>query len=127
MLFEALIVLTHAHNMLRSRRYGAPICQGARTKFVGVLGTEARLLGVKIRYEAEVTGFSDSEHPAVILRGGEVIRGDVVVVCDGIRSVSRTLLASPEVPPIPRKSSGYSIYRAVIGVAAVRSCSLCKS
>ncbi|GAA5969540.1 hypothetical protein JCM3765_002659 [Sporobolomyces pararoseus] len=98
------------------REYGAPICQGKRSQFIGVLGTEALLLGVKFRYEAEVTGYSDSEQPAVILKGGEIVRGDVVVVCDGIRSLSRTLLASPGRPPLPRRSSGYSIFRAILNV-----------
>ncbi|GAA5999503.1 hypothetical protein JCM5350_002781 [Sporobolomyces pararoseus] len=98
------------------KEYGAPICQGKRSQFIGVLGTEALLLGVKFRYEAEVTGYSDSEEPSVILRGGEIIRGDVVVVCDGIRSLSRTLLASAGRPPLPRRSSGYSIFRAILNV-----------
>ena len=107
---------TARSHLVRPKEYGAPICQGKRSQFIGVLGTEALLLGVKFRYEAEVTGYSDSEEPSVILRGGEIIRGDVIVVCDGIRSLSRTLLASAGRPPLPRRSSGYSIFRAILNV-----------
>ncbi|GAA5846050.1 hypothetical protein JCM3766R1_001350, partial [Sporobolomyces carnicolor] len=99
-----------------TERYGAQHCQGKRSQFIGVLGTEALLLGVKFRYDSEVTGFTDSQTPAVILRGGEIVRGDAVVVCDGSRSVSRALLAAPGVPPVPRRSSGYSIFRAIVNV-----------
>ena len=99
-----------------TKRYGAQHCQGKRSQFIGVLGTEALLLGVKFRYDSEVTGFTDSQTPAVILRGGEIVRGDAVVVCDGSRSVSRALLAAPGVPPVPRRSSGYSIFRAIVNV-----------
>ncbi|GAA6009552.1 hypothetical protein JCM11491_003601 [Sporobolomyces phaffii] len=100
-----------------SRHYGSPILQGKRSSFIGILGTEALLLGVKFRYDAEVIGYSDSIHrPAIILRGGEILRGDVVVVCDGVKSVSRNLLATPELPPTPRRPSGYSIFRAIVSV-----------
>jgi len=110
----------------RHKQYGAPICQGKRSQFIGILGTEALLLGVKFRYEATVTGYSDAEEPAVILQGGEIIRGDVVVVADGAKSVSRTLLATPGIPPVPRRSSGYSIFRAIVNITpALRGDDLC--
>jgi len=126
-LYLADILHTDAESRTRAEKYGAPILQGKRSHFIGVLGTEARLLGVKIRYETEVTGYSDSsESPAVILAGGEIVRADVVIVCDGARSVSRTLLAEANIPPTPRRPSGYSIYRAIINAGPIREDPICR-
>lgn len=66
--------------------YGAPVLQGRRSTFLGSLGTEARLLGISIRLASEVVEYWDSrDEPAVVLRGGEVLRADV---CDSLRRQS---------------------------------------
>ncbi|GAA5945902.1 hypothetical protein JCM1841_004541 [Sporobolomyces salmonicolor] len=105
-----------------SKTFGAPLLQGRRAQFLGSLGTEARLLGVNIKLEAEVTSYWDSDdQPAVVLRTGEVIRGDVIIVADGIQSVSRRLLASQGRPAAPARPSGYSIHRAAIPSAALQA------
>ncbi|GAA5917153.1 hypothetical protein JCM5296_006651 [Sporobolomyces johnsonii] len=105
-----------------SKTFGAPLLQGRRAQFLGSLGTEARLLGVNFKLEAEVTGYWDSDNePAVVLRTGEIVRGDVIIVADGIHSVSRRLLASQDRPAAPTRPSGYSIHRAAIPSTTLRA------
>ncbi|BGP44002.1 hypothetical protein JCM10450v2_008218 [Rhodotorula kratochvilovae] len=101
-------------------QYGAPILQGRRASFLGSLGIEARLLGVNIRLEAEVVQYWDAEdEPAVMLRSGEVIRGDVILVADGVHSPARRLLAPHDRPAPPKRPSGYSIHRAVMSTETI--------
>ncbi|GAA5853268.1 hypothetical protein JCM5353_008947 [Sporobolomyces roseus] len=97
-------------------RYGAPLLQGKRSQFLASLGVQARLLGVRFEYNREVVGYDDSsDRPGVILENRELRRADVIIVCDGINSTSRTLLPqSGEKASTSRRSSGYSIHRAVI-------------
>ncbi|GAA5948540.1 hypothetical protein JCM3765_004916 [Sporobolomyces pararoseus] len=91
-------------------QYGAPLLQGKRVDFLGSLGVTARLLGVQIYYDSEVTGYVDSEHPAAYLANGEIYQADTIIVCDGINSTSRCLInENPE-----QRKSGYSIHRAVM-------------
>ncbi|BGP35914.1 hypothetical protein JCM10296v2_007766 [Rhodotorula toruloides] len=101
-------------------KYGAPILQGRRAAFLGSLGVEARLLGVQVRLNSEVTKYWDAEdEPAVVLRGGEVMRGDVIIAADGIHSVAQQLLAPRDRPAKQRKPSGYSIHRSAISAESV--------
>ncbi|GAA5977020.1 hypothetical protein JCM5350_007530 [Sporobolomyces pararoseus] len=91
-------------------QYGAPLLQGKRVDFLGSLGVTARLLGVEIHYNSEVTGYVDSDRPAAYLANGEIHQADTIIVCDGINSTSRCLVTeNPE-----RRKSGYSIHRAVM-------------
>ena len=61
-----------------AKKYGSVLLQGKRSQFTRVMSREAQRLGVDFRYGADVTGYSDSElRPAVMLRGGELVRGDV--------------------------------------------------
>ncbi|GAA5863871.1 hypothetical protein JCM8547_006090 [Rhodosporidiobolus lusitaniae] len=104
-----------------SKQYGAPLLQGRRAGYLGSLGTEARLLGVSIRLESEVSGYLDSEdEPAVVLKSGEIVRGDVVLVADGVHSPARDLLAPHDRPAAPKRPSGYSIHRGVASGALLR-------
>ncbi|GAA5890509.1 hypothetical protein JCM6882_002944 [Rhodosporidiobolus microsporus] len=110
-----------------TRAYGAPLLQGRRATFLGSLGTEARLLGVSIRLEAEVIEYYDSpDEPSVILRTGEMVRGDVIIVADGVHSPARDLLAPHDRPPPTKRPSGYSIHRAAVSAAAIRDDPLCR-
>ncbi|BGP28100.1 hypothetical protein JCM10295v2_007087 [Rhodotorula toruloides] len=69
--------------------YGAPILQGRRAAFLGSLGVEARLLGAQIRLNSEVVKYWDAEdEPAVVLRGGEVVRGETYTHRDAGHSAS---------------------------------------
>ncbi|GAA5828568.1 hypothetical protein JCM11251_000854 [Rhodosporidiobolus azoricus] len=110
-----------------SKKYGAPLLQGRRATFLGSLGTEARLLGVNIKLEAEVVEYYDSsDEPAVVLRTGEMIRADVIIVADGVHSPARDLLAPHDRPASPKKPSGYSIYRAAVPATAIRDDPSCR-
>ena len=61
-----------------AEKFGSPLLQGKRNAFTCIMDHEARRLGVDFRYDAEVTGYSDSQNqPGVMLRGGEMVRGDV--------------------------------------------------
>ncbi|ORY88676.1 hypothetical protein BCR35DRAFT_324226 [Leucosporidium creatinivorum] len=106
--------------------YGAPLLQGSRPQFLGSLGVEARMLGVDIRYESEVVGYWDAEEePAVVLRGGEVVKSDVIIIADGVHSTARELLAAHRGPPTPTQKSGYSIYRGAMKSNSVKADPVC--
>ncbi|GAA6019694.1 hypothetical protein JCM10207_009230 [Rhodosporidiobolus poonsookiae] len=109
------------------QQYGAPILQGRRATFLGSLGVEARMLGVSIRLESEVVGYLDSDgEPGVVLRSGETLRSDVVIVADGVHSPARELLAPHDRPASPRTPSGFSIHRAVISAADIAADPECR-
>ncbi|BGP20835.1 hypothetical protein JCM10213_008130 [Rhodosporidiobolus nylandii] len=107
-------------------QYGAPLLQGRRATFLGAMGTEARLLGINIRLEADVIAYLDSEdEPGVVLRTGEKLTGDVIIVADGVHSPARDLLAPHDRPPAPRVPSGYSIHRAAVPSTTLRQDKQC--
>ncbi|KAK4050135.1 hypothetical protein OIV83_003706 [Microbotryomycetes sp. JL201] len=73
--------------------YGAPMLQGSRAKYLGVLGTEARMLSVEFRLDCAVVDYHDStKSPSLETASGEIMFADVIVVADGINSKSRDLL-----------------------------------
>lgn len=106
--------------------------QGHRAQFLGVLGIEARLLGVEILYEEEVVKYLDSpDLPRLVTASGEVMQADVsrrplqaplrrglnrefqvLIVADGVNSKARELLTQQTGKAGPTKCpSGYSIHR----------------
>ena len=70
-------MLTDYNSNRRPSQYGAPLLQGKRVDFLGSLGDTARLLGVDIHYNSEVTGYVDSDRPAAYLANGEIHQADV--------------------------------------------------
>ncbi|GAA5823213.1 hypothetical protein JCM3770_004325 [Rhodotorula araucariae] len=107
-------------------QYGAPILQGRRASFLGSLGIEARMLGVNIRLNSEVVQYCDAEdEPAVVLQSGEVVKGDVILVADGLHSQARRLLAPHDRQASPNPLSGYSIHRAVTPTEAIATDPVC--
>lgn len=103
--------------------YGAPLLAGHRAHFLGSLGVECRMLGVKIRLETEVTKYHDSRHsPSVVVGSGEVIFADVILVCDGVNSQARSLLTGR---PKPQTPSDYSIHRAAMKADTIRADKKC--
>ncbi|GAA5958819.1 hypothetical protein JCM3765_006048 [Sporobolomyces pararoseus] len=105
-----------------AEKFGSPLLQGKRNAFTCIMDHEARRLGVDFRYDAEVTGYSDSQiQPGVMLRGGEMVRGDVVIVCDGAKSSARRLMADDESVSTPRQPSGYAIHRAIISSKEIKN------
>ncbi|GAA6000800.1 hypothetical protein JCM5350_007456 [Sporobolomyces pararoseus] len=105
-----------------AEKFGSPLLQGKRNAFTCIMDHEARRLGVDFRYDAEVTGYSDSQNqPGVMLRGGEMVRGDVIIVCDGAKSSARRLMADEESVSTPRQPSGYAIHRAIISSKEIKN------
>lgn len=104
--------------------FEAPILQGQRAHYLGDLGVEARLLGVEIRENSEVVKYADwTRSPGVVLRGGQAITADVILVADGIHSNGRQLLRErlgPAVGKRQEKTSDYSIYRGLVATAAFK-------
>ncbi|CAG9945196.1 unnamed protein product [Clonostachys rosea f. rosea IK726] len=71
----------------------------------------AKQIGVEMRFKSKVVEYldSDDERGVVISGTGEKILGDVVLACDGPKSLARSqLLGLPE----SRVNSGYAIFRA---------------
>ncbi|KAL5450290.1 hypothetical protein PMIN07_001287 [Paraphaeosphaeria minitans] len=69
-----------------------------------------RARGIDVRMGSEVVGFEDGEAQAgVRLRSGEVMRADVMVAADGIKSLARPLVLGSLDEPV---SSGYACFRA---------------
>ncbi|KAM0788161.1 hypothetical protein ACM66B_001323 [Microbotryomycetes sp. NB124-2] len=112
--------------------YGAPMLQGSRAKFLGVLGTEARMLCVEFKLDTQVVAYHDSSRsPSLETASGEIMFADVIVVADGINSRSRDLLhdqleAANETGIDPttltKIVSPYAIHRGMLeDVSAVRS------
>jgi hypothetical protein len=58
--------------------YGAPMVLGSRATYLGMLGTEARLHGVDIRYGVEIVKYIDSRmSPSIVTAAGEHVFCDV--------------------------------------------------
>ncbi|GAA5852621.1 hypothetical protein JCM8547_002568 [Rhodosporidiobolus lusitaniae] len=74
--------------------YGAPLMQGHRAQYLGVLGVEARMQQVGYKPNTEVVEFLDDDHrPAIITARGERMEADCIVVCDGVNSYAKAFLA----------------------------------
>jgi len=90
--------------------YGAPYLLIHRADFHYVLASAAKQLGVKIRLNSFAKGVGFAE-PFLELDSGEVVRGDVVIAADGLRSQCREALLGRKDPPI---SCGTLVYRVTI-------------
>ncbi|KAK3363199.1 hypothetical protein B0T25DRAFT_32545 [Lasiosphaeria hispida] len=67
--------------------------------------------GIPIRMGCDVVAYSDAAVPApsLTLATGEVLTADVIVACDGIKSLARHLVLGAQDDPV---SSGYACFRA---------------
>ncbi|KAM7194953.1 hypothetical protein V8F33_006995 [Rhypophila sp. PSN 637] len=66
--------------------------------------------GIPIRMGCEVVAYDDSDpSPSLTLASGEVLTADVIVACDGIKSLARHLVLGARDDPV---SSGYACFRA---------------
>ncbi|KAK4048608.1 hypothetical protein OIO90_005778 [Microbotryomycetes sp. JL221] len=73
--------------------FGSPMMQGSRARYMGILGTEARMMSVEFRLECNVIKYHDSaKSPSLETESGEIMFADVIVIADGIRSRSRDML-----------------------------------
>jgi len=65
---------------------------------------------IPIRMGCDVVGYSDDDPiPSLTLASGEVLTADVIVACDGIKSLARHLVLGARDDPV---SSGYACFRA---------------
>lgn len=69
-------------------RYHAPYWQVYRPDYHTVLLDAATRAGATIRKGQTVVGYMPEE-PAVVLESGEVVRGDLVIAADGVKSLAR--------------------------------------
>ncbi|KAG7292000.1 hypothetical protein NEMBOFW57_002030 [Staphylotrichum longicolle] len=65
--------------------------------------------GIPIRMASDVTSYSDTTPPSLTLASGETLTADVIVACDGIKSLARHLVLGARDDPV---SSGYACFRA---------------
>ncbi|KAK3938071.1 6-hydroxynicotinate 3-monooxygenase [Diplogelasinospora grovesii] len=66
--------------------------------------------GIPIRMGCDVVAYADSDPcPSLTLASGETLAADVIVACDGIKSLARHLVLGARDDPV---SSGYACFRA---------------
>lgn len=85
--------------------------QTVRDKTDGIIvPIRVRERNIPIRMGCEVTSYDDScPAPSLTLASGETLAADVIVACDGIKSLARHLVLGARDEPV---SSGYACFRA---------------
>ncbi|KAK2591157.1 hypothetical protein QQS21_011151 [Conoideocrella luteorostrata] len=89
--------------------YGAPWLLMHRADYMSILLVEARRLGVQINLGCEVQHV-EFDTPSVTLADGQVHEAHVIVSCDGVNSMTRSLIH----PSIRAASTGEYAYRALL-------------
>lgn len=92
------------------QRYGAPYWQVFRPDYHSVLVRGTARKGVQVRKGCTVAEYRPWES-SVVLEGGEVIRGDLVIAADGVKSVARRSILGQHLEP---HETGDTCFRAVI-------------
>ncbi|KAE8421584.1 hypothetical protein BDV36DRAFT_280645 [Aspergillus pseudocaelatus] len=92
-----------------AREYGAPWVIIHRADYQQILFNRVKLMGVEIRFGANVNDL-DVENTQVVLEGGETVTGDIIIGADGLWSKVRDTIFDQPVPPI---ETGDMAYRAV--------------
>jgi salicylate hydroxylase len=98
--YDEALLLYNPLGREAEERYGAPYLQVHRSDLQGLLlrAVEASPL-VEIRLGARAVGARTEDGEALVdLESGEVLRGDVAVGADGVRSRVRDCLMGPEAP-----------------------------
>ena len=90
-------------------RFGAPYWQVFRPDYHTILLRAALQAGAKLRSGCTVVGYS-AESGSVILESGERVVGDLVVACDGVKSIARKAIGQRVEP----HETGDTCFRAVI-------------
>lgn len=102
-------------------RYGAPYIVVHRMDIQKVLYERAVEKGVSIRFGCRVVEYG-FEEGKVRLEGGEEVRGDLVVACDGIKSFAREkLLGDSNSEGRLEEKTGWAAYRLMAPVDAIRA------
>ncbi len=91
--------------------FGAPYLTIHRADLHAMLAEIAtKQEGVAVRLDSTVVGV-DPELPSVTLASGEMVKGDLVIGANGLKSIVRNVVVSHPERPI---ATGDSAYRAVI-------------
>ncbi|KAG9187026.1 salicylate hydroxylase [Alternaria panax] len=90
-------------------RFGAPYWQVFRPDYHGILLQAALKAGAILRKGCTVVDY-ETEKGTVILQSGERVVGDLIVVCDGVKSIARKVIGQDVEP----HETGDTCFRAVI-------------
>ena len=101
------VLLSVSYNDMESR-YGAPYYFLHRADLVNLLATTARENSrIDVRMDCRVANY-DFDAPSVTLANGEVLKADVVVCADGIKSAVRDTINGRPLPPQDHRRCGLS-------------------
>ena len=90
-------------------KYGAPYWQVYRPDYHNVLHDAAVKAGATVRKGQLVVDYKP-DVPAVVLESGEVVRGDLIVAADGVKSTARRAMGMNTEP----HETGDTCFRVVI-------------
>ncbi|PLB39666.1 FAD/NAD(P)-binding domain-containing protein [Aspergillus candidus] len=93
--------------------FGAPYHVIHRTDFHSALYRRALDLGIDITLGSKVVDY-DSESPSITLENGSLVKADLIVAADGIKSIARGILHGSIEKPLERP--GFAAYRATVDV-----------
>lgn len=99
--------------------YGAPYMVIHRAILHEVLYTRALELGVVVRVAARVVEYRFDQGEAV-LADGEIVRGDLIVVADGINGNGRRALLQDEKGATDARPTGWAAYRLMAAVSSMK-------
>ena len=100
--------LLHTATLQLKDRFGTDFFNIHRADFHGVLVEAAEALGVTIRLGVTMEDI-DFHAPSVSLKGGEIVKGDVVIGADGLNSACKELLLGRKVPPLRTGDLAYRL------------------
>ncbi|KAJ6170953.1 FAD binding domain protein [Penicillium chermesinum] len=100
--YDGSVVLAHEDNFQEKmqEKYDAPFWDLHRADLQTALVGRAIELGVEIRLDSEVIDF-DLPAATVMLKGGELVHGDVLLAADGLWSRSRSVFMQKKILPSP--------------------------
>ncbi|ETN36850.1 uncharacterized protein HMPREF1541_07837 [Cyphellophora europaea CBS 101466] len=101
------------------REYGAPYIVVHRAVLHAILCERCAEVGVRVRTGCQVVGYRWAVGE-VVLRGGEVVRGKLVVAADGINGAARASLLGDGEGETDARPTGWAAYRLMASVERMR-------
>jgi len=132
-LYDELIAIGNKSELMQIRRWsdGKILAQQPLMDMAGYIGhrgdyhkaflDHVEAMGIPIHMGSNVVEY-DEDAPSIKLSDGRVIKADVIVAADGIKSTARELVLGFEDKP---KSSGYACFRAYFKGAYLKNDPLC--
>ncbi|KUJ16928.1 FAD/NAD(P)-binding domain-containing protein [Mollisia scopiformis] len=97
--------------------FHAPYYVIHRAHFHDALYRKALELGVQVKVASRVEKY-DIEAPSVELASGDILKADLIVAADGVKSVARKfVLGGNDIPP---ERTGFAAYRATVDAAKIK-------